>query len=122
MRHRPPIPSPPYTCLGTSFGIRPCWRMPPGFLAEACLAHSGSQLRAPDKLPCRVASGVDVKHVKVWRTSLPGILDLKLHLSFLHSAIAYRTRSTDSGSTPQPVRWAIGELTLLDSLAGLVAE
>jgi hypothetical protein len=65
---------------------------------------------------------VDVKHVKVWDTSVPGILDLKLHLRFLYRAIAYHTRSTDSRSTPQPVRWAIRELALFDSLAGPVSE
>jgi hypothetical protein len=65
---------------------------------------------------------VDVKHVKVWGAPVPGKLDFKLHLSFINRAIADRTRSTDSRSAPQPVRWAIRELALFDSLAGLVAE
>ena len=63
---------------------------------------------------------MDVKHVKVWGAPVPVILDLKLQLRFLDGAVTHYTGRTDAGSSPQPVRWAIRELALLDSLAGLV--
>src|SRR6266478_7369585 len=77
---------------------------------------------APVKLPRRVASRVDVKHVTVWGAPVPGILDLKLHLSFLHSAVAHRAGRTDSRPSPQSVGWAIRDRALFNGLAGFVAQ
>jgi hypothetical protein len=58
---------------------------------------------------------VDVKHVKVWGAPVPGILDLKLHLSFLNGTVAHDTGRTDPWPSPQPVGRAIRELALFSS-------
>src|SRR5258705_13985696 len=55
------------------------------------------------------------------RASVPSKLNLKLHLVFLHRAVAHSAGGTDSWPAPQSVVLAVRELALVDRFAGSVA-
>jgi hypothetical protein len=74
------------------------------------------------KLPRRKAPHMDVEPVQSWRGAILGELDLQFELVLRDWKLAHGAGSSDPRTAPHPIRCARGQLRILDSVSGFVAQ